>query len=337
MSVHITEFIGELALLLESGIACRDALKIVQQEQDNRGMQKLIAAILNDVEKGMSLADSFAQYPDYFEPFLVERLVSSGKDEANQTASLVKIAQYRESMDVDAQNLTKRIAFSSLYILFLLFLLLILTTFLLIYVVPVFADMFRSFGGSLPTLTQWVLNLSDFFVANGLLIMGGVFVLGWLVRIKWQIVTLYIPLIGRLYHKIALIRGLRTCAFMLSEGASVAKAFSAAAQIVHNPIYAKRFNQVSEQVAEGMPLSDALQAHSIFPKKMVHAAVVGTQANKLDKLLAKLADLYAKQLQQATGPIIRSYTLLLIILIGIIAGLLILSMYLPIFSMGGEI
>jgi len=337
-SVNITEFIGELALLLESGISCGDALKIVQQEQENPALQKLIAATLLDIENGMSLADSFAKYPHYFEPFLVEMLQSCGNEEPKQTATLVKIAKYRESMDVDAVDLTKKIANSSIYILFLLLVFFALTTILFVYVVPVFADMFESMGGELPRLTQFVVNISDFFVASWLFIMGGMLILGGLIWMKWwQTVTLYMPLFGKLYRKIALIRGLRTCAFMLSEGASSAKAFAAAAQIVNNPVYAKQLSQVSQQVADGMPLSSALQTHLAFPKKIVHAAAVGTQTDKLDKLLDKLADFYTKQLHQATEPTIRIYTFLLTLFIGIIFGLFIISMYMPIFSMGDVI
>jgi type IV pilus assembly protein PilC len=338
-SVNITDFIGELALLLESGISCGDALKIVQQEQENPAMQKLIAAIITDIENDMSLADSFAKYPHYFEPFLVEMLQSGGNEEPKQTATLVKIAKYREYMDVDAADLTKKIAYSSTYILFLFLVFFALTTILIVYVVPVFADMFSSFGGELPGLTQFVVDLSDFFVASWLFIMGGMLIVGGLIWMKWwQTVTLYIPLFGRLYRKIALIRGLRTCAFMLSEGASSAKAFAAAAQIVNNPVYAKQLSQVSQQVAEGMSLSSALHdAHLAFPKKIVHAAAVGTQTDKLDKLLAKLADFYTKQLHQATEPTIKIYTFLLTLFIGIILGLFVISMYMPIFSMGDVI
>ena len=332
-TVNTTEFIGELASLLESGISSSDALKIVQQGQEKPAMQKLISAIIADVENDMSLADSFAQYPQYFEPFIVEML----QGEQNQTATLMKIVKYRESMDVDAVELTKKIAFSSIYSLFLLFVFFILTTILLVYVVPVFTDMFESFGGELPGLTQLAVNLSDFFVAFWLFIIGTLFILGVLIWMKWQTVTLYIPLFGKLYRKIALIRSLRTCAFMLSEGASTAKAFAAAAQAVNHPTYAKLLNQVSQQIAKGINLPEALRAYSIFPKKIVYTALVGTKTNKLDKLFVKLADFYTKQLQQAIELTIRSYTLLLTILIGVIAGLLVISMYMPIFSMGSVI
>jgi len=337
MSINITEFIGELALLLESGISCSDALKIVQPGQEKPQIRKLIGNILNDVENGMSLADSFAKYPRYFEPFLVEMLHSEEGEEQNQTATLANIAKYRESMEVDSIDLTKKIAFSSIYFLALLFIMVILTTVLLVYVVPVFAGMFSSFGGELPSLTQLIINISNFFIAYWLFIVAGILILGGLIWAGWQNVTLYIPLFGHLYHKIALVRLLRTCAFMLSEGAPLTKAFAAAAQMANNSIYAKQLHQVSQQVAEGKPLPDALQEKSIFPKKIIQMATVGIQTNKLDKLFAKMADIYTKQLHQSIEPIIKVYTLLFTILIGLIVGFLVVSMYLPIFTMGESI
>jgi len=335
VSINITEFIGELALLLESGISCSDALKIVQPGQEKPQIRKLIGDIINDVENGMSLADSFAKYPRYFEPFLVEMLHSEEGEE--QTATLAKIAKYRESMEVDSIDLTKKIAFSSIYFLALLFIMVILTTVLLVYVVPVFADMFSSFGGELPSLTQLIINLSDFLIAYWLFIVGSVLIFGGLMFAGWQNVTLYIPLFAHLYRKIALVRFLRTCAFMLSEGAPLTKAFAAAAQMANNSVYAKQLHQVSQQVAEGKPLPDALQEKSIFPKKIIQMATVGIQTNKLDKLFAKMADIYTKQLHQSIEPIIKVYTLLFTILIGLIVGLLVVSMYMPIFTMGGAI
>jgi type II secretory pathway component PulF len=126
LSVNITEFIGELVSLLESDISCSDALKIVQQGQENLAMQQLISAIIADVENEISLADSFAQYPRYFEPFLVEML---HKEEQNQAAILMKIAKYRESMDADTLNLTKKIASSSIYSWYLLLVFFVVTIF----------------------------------------------------------------------------------------------------------------------------------------------------------------------------------------------------------------
>lgn len=334
LSTNITEFIEELALLLESGISDSDALKIVQQGQENPVIQQLIKDIINDVENKMSLADSFAKYPHYFEPFIVEML---SQNKETQTTTLMKIAKYRQSMEIDGIELTKKIVSSSAHTISLLVIFLVIISFMLIYVIPVFADMFDSFGSKLPVLTQLAVNLSDFFVAYWFFIMGSLAILIGISWMKWQMVKLYLPLFGELYRKVALIRSLRTCVFMLSEGASIAKAFTATAQAVNNPIYAKIFNQVSQQTTEGMNLSDALQAHSILPKKVVYSAIIGTKTNRLDNLFDKLANVYTKKLLSSIELTIKSYTSLLTIIMGVIIGLLVISMYMPIFVMGSVI
>ncbi len=320
-STNITEFISELALLLESGISCKEALQIVRQE--NSVLQKLIDKISIDIENRMSLADSLAKYPRYFEPFLVDILRDNGE------TSLTRIAQYRETMDINAKSLTKKIFMSSIYMIFLIFITLIVATVALIYVIPVFADMFASFGGELPILTQLVLNLSDFFVAYWPFITGGMLVLVGLILVNWQHLTLYIPPFSGLYRKIIWIRCLRTWSFMLVEGASITQAFTVSSQIVGNSVYAKRLNNIQDD------FSIALKG--IFPEKIIHAILVGNKTNKLDKLLTKLAEHYTKQLNIAIKPAIKTYTLLLTIFIGILVGLLVISMYLPIFTMGGQL
>ena len=322
-SANITEFISELALLLESGISCNDALKIIRQE--NSKLQKLIDKISTDLENGMSLANSLAKYPQYFEPFLVDIIQNNGE------ASLTKIAQYRETLDVDAETLTKKILMSSVYMIFLVFITIFIISLALVYVIPVFAEMFSSFGGTLPGLTQSVMDLSDFFVMNWLLIIIGTVIFCGLALRNRQLLALYMPPFSNLYRKIIWIRCLRTWAFMLSEKTSIQQAIIASSQMVGNSVYAKRLINISQQD----DLTTALTGH--FPEKIIHAILVGRQTEKLDKLLTKLADYYTKQLNISIEPTIKVYTLFLIIIIGIIIGLLVLSMYLPIFTIGTQL
>ena len=322
-SANITDFISELALLLESDISCNEALKIIRQE--NSVLQKLIDKISSDLENGSSLADSLAKYPQYFEPFLVEIIQNNGE------TNLTKIAQYRESLDVDATALTKKILMSSTYLISLVFITIVITSLALIYVIPVFADMFSSFGGKLPGLTQSVLDLSDFFVVNWLLITIGIIIFCGLALRNRQLLALYMPPFSGLYRKIIWVRCLRTWAFMLAEKTSIQQAIIASSQMVGNSVYAKRLINISQQD----DITTALTGN--FPEKIIHAILVGQQTNKLDKLLAKLANYYTKQLKIAIEPAIKIYTLFLIMIIGSIIGILIISMYLPIFTMGGQL
>ena len=335
LPIDITQFISEFALLLESGISTIEALDIVQQEQEKPAMHNLISAIHTDVKSGMSLAESWTKYPQYFEPFLVD-ILREAEQQNNLRATLMKLAEYRESMDVNDTELTQIIIASSSYIWAIFVVCLLVAAILLIYVIPVFADMFASFGGELPALTQLIVVLSDFFVANWILVFIALIGLVVLMRVKWDSLKIYSPVFGSLFRRMMLVRSWRTCAFMLSNQASLTKAIEAAAHAVHNSVYAGLLQQVNQQVAAGKTLPDALKAVG-FPKKVIHAAMVGTKTNQLDKLLDNVAYIYTKQLYQVTEPTIRSFNLLLLILLGSIVGLLVIGMYMPIFSMGSVI
>jgi type IV pilus assembly protein PilC len=115
------------------------------------------------------------------------------------------------------------------------------------------------------------------------------------------------------------------------------KAFDAAAQAVNNSVYAKLLKQVSQQISTGTSLSDALEKHSFFPKKVIHAAAVGTQSNQLDKLLTRVAYVYTKQLYQMIGVIVKTYNFVGLILLASLVGAVLVAMYLPILSMGSVI
>jgi type IV pilus assembly protein PilC len=331
LPVDITQFLSELAMLMESGISINQALEIVQIGQEKLAMQKLIAAIQADIHNGINLADSWAKYPQYFEPFLVENL-------RKKVISLSQIAEYRESLNEPENDLTQELRYSLNYLMVMTILFLAISSLLLIYVIPAFSMMYHEIGASLPIITVFVINISDFCVNYKWFILSGLFGFALLLRFQWHTVKLYFPLLGDFYHKIALIRFLRTCAFMLSQQASLAKAFEAAAQAVNNPSYANSLKQVSQQVTTGsISLTNALTQHAFFPKKVIHATIIGTQTNQLEKLLVKLADVYTKQLYQLIKPIIKIYNFVGIILIAILIGIFVIAMYMPIFVMGSLI
>jgi len=319
LPVEISQFISELAILLESGISIDNALEIVQQEQEKPAMYKLITDIQSKLANGMSLADTWAKYPQYFEPFLVEQL----KQGENLATTLAKIAEYRETMEASEIDLIKEMEFPLAYLMTVVVIFLMVS----IYVIPVFADMYEAFGFHLPALTEFFIALSEFIVRYWWLILGCGLGLGMLLRLKWDKVKLYLPLLGDFHHKLALVRCLRTCAFMLSQKAPLPKAFEAAAQAVNNSVYAKLLQQVSQQQMDTKALP------SFFPKKVIHVMAIGRHTNQFDKLLIKLADIYTKQLYQMIAPIVRKYYLIGIILLALIVGIFVISMYLPIFFM----
>ncbi|OQW88569.1 MAG: hypothetical protein BWK78_08200 [Thiotrichaceae bacterium IS1] len=321
----MTQFLSELATLLQSHRSCREALKIIQYGQDNRALSQLIASVHSDIEQGLSLADSLAKYPQYVEPFLVTML----RDEEKLATTLFKIAEYRETMAVSTTDLAHRLRTSLNHLLTVLAILLTLMVPMLVYVIPVFADMFNGWGGNLPSITQSAVMLSEGFIAYGWLISGSILIVGSWWWIQRRRVILYVPLVGRLYRKIVLVRCLRTCALMLSNHASLVQALQTSAQVVHNPTYAKYLRQLIDQVIAGATLAEALLKQPAFPAKVTHAAMIGTQAHQLDKQFIKLAEVYTQQLHQAIGPTIKFLNLIAIISDGTLAVWFSLAVYSP--------
>jgi type IV pilus assembly protein PilC len=181
--VDVTELISELAMLLKSGISPAQALKIVQQGQEKPAMHKLIGDMQADIETSMSLADCWSKYPQYFEPFLTDMLRKNENENQNQATTLAKIAEYRETMEESEMDLIQGMGYPFAYLALVSVVVLIVSTILLLYVLPVFADLF-SFGADLPAPTLDFINFSDWLIANQWLILGTALGLGALLWIK---------------------------------------------------------------------------------------------------------------------------------------------------------
>jgi len=341
LATDITELLNHLAILLESGISSSEALHILQQDEEKPALQQLMHQIQKDLDAGSHLADSLAKHPRYFEDFIVD-LVRGGEQRDQLIAVLNDVVRYRES--IECFDLTSHIKNSFVYPMALLVVILLIISIFLIYIIPVVADMYASFAGDLPALTQFIVQLSNFFVANWIIVLVIILLLGSYVQREYRKrswvgawIELHVPVFGRLFRYIIVIHCLRTVVLMLSYKATVAQAIAIAAKTVNNPIYAKALYRISQQVADGSALTESLAQHRIFPKKMVQAAIVGNKSDRLNELFAKLADIYTKQVQRASKPATQVLSLFFIILLGIIIGILIVGLYLPIFKMGEAI
>jgi type IV pilus assembly protein PilC len=269
----ITQFLSELATLLQSNHSCQEALTIIQYGQDNRALLQFITTVHSNVKQGISLADSLAKYPQYLEPFLVTML----RDEENLVTTLFKIVEYREAIAVSTTDLAHRLRTSLNYFWT------VVVPLLFLFITLVF-----------------IIVVGDFPSKSALWLFSGsaLIVGGWL-WIQRQSVTLHVPLLGRLYRKMVLVRFLRTCAFMLSNNASLVEALQASAQAVHHPTYARYLRQLTDQVIAGTTLAEALLKQPAFPAEVAHAEAMGTQAHQLEKWFINLAEVYTQQLHQA--------------------------------------
>jgi type IV pilus assembly protein PilC len=335
LATEVTSFISELALLLKSGVSGTEALEIIKQEPSDFRLLSLINEIYEDVKQGISLADSLAKQPRYFEPFLVD-LVREGEQQNHLAATLVAIAEYQEKLSTSASNLATRLLFALTYPVTLLLIVMVFLFFMFIWVVPTFADLFASFGGELPVLTAGIIYLSEGVVAYWWLMVAVLLLLsGWVVSAYRKNTLLFkFPVLGRLFHQIAIIRFLHTYALALAHNQSPTSALAACEQTADNQIYATLFQQIRAEITTGTLLTEAFLKQKLFPRRVKHIVVVSTKTKSADQLFSKLADIYTRQLQQQLEPTLKIFSIVMTFMVGLIIALLVIAIYLPLFKMG---
>jgi len=346
-SENITELLSQLSVLSSSGISLAEALQIIQQGEYNAEMNKLIQAIQADIKSGHKLSASFAKYPQYFQEFTAD-ILRNGEQQKMLPEILDKIVEYRESVELSEIDVTGKLKGLLTYPLAVATVVFLISALLLIFVVPVFADMFTSFGGDLPTMTAFIVELSDFFVEWGAVILVIIVALNAYIyienkrqspsflRLKSNLI-LYTPLIGKLHQLLASIRILRTWALLFPSKMPIQKAIIISGQVADNQAYLDALTQISQEVTKGQSLADSLEKRGIFQKKMVQTTAIAMRTKQPEKLFSNLANIYTKQLRKLTNTYKGIIEISLLILLGCIVGVLVLSMYMPIFKMGSVI
>ena len=338
----IAIFSRQLATMLSAGVPLVQAFDIVGRGHDNPSMQELLMAIKADVEGGNTLADSLARHPDQFDELFCN-LVHSGEQAGVLEGLLNKIAEYKEKTESIKSKIKKALTYPTA-VLVVAF---IVTAILLIFVVPQFEDLFKSFGAELPAFTQMVVNLSRFmqhywWMVLGILIGVG-FVLSNLKRKSKAFnegldrFVLHIPVIGAIIRKAAIARFARTLSTMSSAGVPLVDALQSVSGATGNIVYGNAVLTMRDEVATGHQLQLVMRQLGIFPNMVVQMVAIGEESGSLDNMLAKVADFYEEEVDNAVDSLSSLLEPLIMSVLGIIVGGLIIAMYLPIFKLGSVV
>jgi len=338
----IAIFSRQLATMLSAGVPLVQAFDIVGRGHDNPSMQELLMAIKADVEGGNTLADSLARHPDQFDELFCN-LVHSGEQAGVLESLLHKIAEYKEKTESIKSKIKKALTYPTA-VLVVAF---IVTAVLLIFVVPQFEDLFKSFGAELPAFTQMVVNLSRFmqhywWMVLGILIGVG-FVLSNLKRKSKAFnegldrFVLHIPVIGAIIRKAAIARFARTLSTMSSAGVPLVDALQSVSGATGNIVYGNAVLTMRDEVATGHQLQLVMRQLGIFPNMVVQMVAIGEESGSLDNMLAKVADFYEEEVDNAVDSLSSLLEPLIMSVLGIIVGGLIIAMYLPIFKLGSVV
>jgi type IV pilus assembly protein PilC len=338
----IAIFMRQLATMLSAGIPLVQAFEIIGTGHENPAMQELILAVKQDVEGGTALAEAFSKHPLYFDD-LVVNLVSAGEQSGALETLLDKIATYKEKTEAIKKKIKKALTYPAAVLVVAV----VVTTILLIFVIPQFEDLFAGFGADLPTFTRMVVDLSEFVRDQGWLLLIMIFGAGyaylWTKKRSRRFreiedrIFLKLPIVGSILEKSAIARYARTLSTMFSAGVPLVEALESVSGATGNVVYEKAVLRMRDEVATGQRLQRAMINTELFPNMVVQMIAVGEESGSLDEMSSKVADFYEEDVDNAVDNMSSLLEPLIMAILGVLVGGLVVAMYLPIFKMGAVV
>ncbi|MCK9395215.1 MAG: type II secretion system F family protein [Methylobacter sp.] len=338
----IAVFARQLATMLKAGVPLVQSFDIVGKGHDNASMQDLLMGIKADIEGGDTLAEALNRRPLYFDELFCN-LVAAGEQAGVLETLLDKIATYKEK----TESMKKKIKKALTYPIAVVVVAFIVTTILLIFVVPVFADMFKSFGADLPAFTKMVVAMSEWmqawwYIVVGI-IVGAVYVFGYFKKRSRPFnhfldkTLLKLPIVGLILNKSAVARFARTLATMSAAGVPLVEALESVAGACGNIVYTEAVLKMREEVATGQRLQFAMQQAGLWPHMVVQMVAIGEESGSMDTMLLKVADFFDEEVDNLVDNLSSLMEPIIMVILGTLVGGLVVAMYLPIFKMGAAI
>ena len=335
----IAVFSRQLATMISAGIPLVQAFEIVGRGNANRGMQDLVLEVKSDVEAGGRLAAALGRHPQHFSALFVN-LVAAGEHAGVLEDILNKVAIYLEKTEA----LKSRVRSALFYPTAVIVVAFIITSILLVYVIPQFEDLFKGFGADLPALTLMVIALSKWFQGNWYFLVGGI-VLGIVGLLQARRrsrrvaelldrLLLRLPVIGDILHKSAVARFARTLSTMFAAGTPLVEAMVSVAGATGNIVYQDAVMKMRDEVATGTQLQATMRQAALFPGMVVQMVAIGEESGSLDTMLGKVADWYEQEVDDAVASLTSLLEPIIMVVLGLVIGGLVVAMYLPIFKMG---
>jgi len=335
----IAVFSRQLATMMASGVPLVQALETIGQGHDNPSMRELVDKIKADVEGGTPLAEALARYPRHFDALFVN-LVRAGEQSGSLDTILNRIATYKEKTE-SLKGKIKKALFYPAAVLVVAF---VVTSILLLFVVPQFQDLFRSFGADLPAFTLFVIGVSDAFQQWWWAVFGGIILAVWgflharrrsaNFRRLQDRVSLRIPVIGEVLRKASIARFSRTLSTTFGAGVPLVEALDVVSGATGNALYEDGALHMRDEVTGGTQLQYSMKETGLFPNMVVQMTAIGEESGALDTMLAKVADFYEEEVDNAVDSLSSLLEPLIMVVIGGLVGSLVIAMYLPIFKLG---
>lgn len=338
----IAVFSRQLATMLKSGVPLVTSFQIIAGGVKNPRMRIMVDKIRVEVEGGGSLYEALCEHPVQFDE-LYTNLIRAGESAGVLDTILDEIATYKERIE----SIKGKIKKAMYYPIAVIGVAIMVSAILLIYVIPQFEDIFASFGSSLPTFTQVIIDASRWLRSNGLIVLFGIiaFITAFIMVKKRSVkfshgidrVSLRIPIVGDILEKSAIARFCRTLAITFAAGVPLVDALKIVSGATGNAVFNEAAARVRDDIAVGHQLQLAMQQTNVFPNMVIQMAAIGEEAGSLDEMLLKVAEAYEEEVNNAVDALSSLLEPLIIVFIGTIVGGMVIAMYLPIFKMAAVI
>ncbi|BDT57793.1 type II secretion system protein F [Massilia varians] len=338
----LTLFTRQLATMMKAGVPLLQAFDIVGKGHGNPSMSKLIMDLRNDVETGTSLNNAFRKYPVYFDPLFCN-LVGVGEQAGILEDLLTRLAIYKEK----TLAIKGKIKSALMYPISIIAIAFIVTAIIMIWVVPAFKEVFKTFGADLPAPTLIVMGISDFVVEWWWLIFGGLFAglyfffQAWKRSRKMQQamdrILLRLPIFGAVIRKATIARWTRTLSTMFAAGVPLVEALDSVGGASGNDVYLEATKKIQTEVSTGTSLTISMQNANVFPNMVIQMVQIGEESGSLDAMLGKVADFFEEEVDEAVAALSSLMEPLIMVILGVLIGGLVIAMYMPIFKLGSVV
>lgn len=333
LSVFCRQFVS----ITQAGVPMKEALQMLAEQTENKWLKRAVSEVLTSVEKGNTLADSMRGESDIFPPMLVNMV------EAGESSGSLEMAFSRMAVHFEKEaKLKATIKKATIYPIILIIAAIGVIAVMLLFVIPIFIDMFADLDIEMPAITMWVMNTSKWTTAHWYIILAVIVVLIVAYKLIYRTeqgrlvideIKMKMPLFGKLTVKTACAQFARTMSTLLTSGISTIDALETVSKVVNNIHYTNAMLKAREEVMKGIPLSEPLQESGIFPPMVYHMTGIGEETGNIEEMLEKLADYYDEEVEMTTQSVLAAMEPLIIVFMALIIGTLVIAVISPIATM----
>ena len=339
VSAHdVMLFTRQFATMIDAGLPIVQGLDILSQQSENKAFRITVRTIKQDVEGGFTLADALKKHPKIFDDLYVN-MVAAGEVGGVLNTILNRIAMFIEK----SARLKSKVKGAMIYPATIVVVAVSVVTVLLLFVIPVFAELYGGMGKALPAPTQITINISNFFRAYFMYLAGAI--VGIVVALKMYYKTaqgrftidgllLKLPIMGDLIRKVAVARFSQNMSILLTSGVPILDGLAITAKTAGNKVVEKAIMNARISISQGRTVAEPLTESKIFPPMVCQMVAIGENTGALDAMLKKVADFYEEEVDNAVANLTSLMEPLIMVVLGVILGGLVISMYLPIFQLG---